>query len=107
MQVFELIAKECRAKRLPLAIPVSIYLVSIWLVHVRRGTSSKLEGAAYFLTSALVLLAPMTSYPALVVSVLLVALTAESAKISRLGNPTRVKSMANCAFFTERRGEGW
>jgi hypothetical protein len=49
VQIFELIAKECRAKRLPLAIPVSIYLVSIWLVHVRRGTSSKLEGAAYFL----------------------------------------------------------
>lgn len=64
------------AAGMALAIPVAVYLASLWFVHERRGTSSRLLTLAYPVTGGLVLLAPFTPAPALAVAALLVILTA-------------------------------
>ncbi|MCP3956361.1 MAG: low temperature requirement protein A [bacterium] len=65
-----------------LAIPVSVYLLSIWAVHLRRCAAGKLEMNAYLLTSILVLLTPLTGAPTPAVAILLVMLTALTTKTS-------------------------
>lgn len=61
-----------------LAIPVATFLVSVWLVHVRRSSVGRFEPLAFLVASLLVLAAPLTNSPAIVIATLLLLLTAVS-----------------------------
>jgi low temperature requirement protein LtrA len=58
-----------------LAIPVAIYLVSLWFVTLRPCGVGWCSGAAFLICAGLVLLAPLVSIGPLVIGLLLVGLT--------------------------------
>ena len=68
---------------LALAVPVAIYLLSVWAVHICRSSVAKFEMTAYFVTAGLVLAAPFTGAPAAAVAVLLVLLTGITVRTAR------------------------
>lgn len=61
-----------------LSIPVAVYLLFVWLIHLRSHFDR--QPMAYPITAALVLLAPWTPFPAAVIAGLLVALVALSVR---------------------------
>jgi len=66
-----------------LAIPVAAYILTVWLVHMRRRSATwALELSAVLLASLLILAAPLTAYPAAIIAGVLVALTALTVKLT-------------------------
>ncbi|WP_345538986.1 low temperature requirement protein A [Phytohabitans rumicis] len=68
------------------AVPVTVYLVSVWLLHVwphQRGPST----VAYPLTAVLVLVAPLTPAPLPLVAALLALLVAVTVVVARRTHP--------------------
>jgi low temperature requirement protein LtrA len=70
------------------ALPVAIYLLAVWILHVRPYQRGPIT-VAFWVTAALVLLAPLTAAPVQVTALLLVALVATTAIVSRRGAGTR------------------
>lgn len=58
--------------------PVAVYLLSIWALHVRPRRPGSIRTAAYPLTAVLVLAAAATPMPQPLIALLLVALLATS-----------------------------
>jgi low temperature requirement protein LtrA len=58
------------------AIPVAIYVVSVWLIHIRPVTQHRAVTPGFLLTAGLVLAAPLTPWPLALIAALLAALVA-------------------------------
>jgi hypothetical protein len=56
------------------AVPVAVYLLSIWALHVRPHRPGSIQTAAYPLTAVLVLAAAATPMPQPLIALLLVGL---------------------------------
>ncbi|TDC37133.1 low temperature requirement protein A [Micromonospora sp. 15K316] len=65
------------------AVPVAVYVVTLWALHVRRRRHGWLT-AAFLATAALVLLTPLGPAPAHIVAVLLFCLVAVTVLVRRL-----------------------
>ncbi len=79
-----------RASALALAIPVALYLMSVWLLHARPHQRTRLEQSAFPVCAVLVLLASLTAQPVLAIGILVAVLvgvtTAMSSRPARLGS---------------------
>ncbi len=79
-----------RASALALAVPVALYLLSVWLLHVRPHQRTRLEKSAFPVCAVLVLLASLTAQPVLAIGVLVALLvgltTAMSSRPATLGS---------------------
>ncbi|MFC3505734.1 low temperature requirement protein A [Micromonospora krabiensis] len=73
------------------AVPVAVYLLTVWVLHVRRRERGA-RAAAFPATAGLVLLAPLGPAPVHLVAVLLVLLVASTAVARR---PARPETAAN------------
>ncbi len=56
------------------AIPVAIYVASVWMIHIRPVTKHRAVTPAFLLTAALVLLTPLAPWPLALIAALMVAL---------------------------------
>lgn len=68
---------------LALAVPVAVYLVCVWLVHLRVHADAGLERAAYPVAAALAVAAAWTRFPAVTIAGVLVVLTAACVRAVR------------------------
>ncbi|NRQ36801.1 low temperature requirement protein A [Nonomuraea sp. NN258] len=68
---------------LAVAVPVAVFLVMVWLLHVRPHGYGPVDGAAFLAAAALVLLAALTPAPIPVIAVVLAALVAVSGAARR------------------------
>ena len=79
-----------RASALALAIPVALYLISVWVLHARPHQRTRLEKSAFPVCAVLVLLASLAAQPVLVIGVLVALLvgvtTAMSSRPATLGS---------------------
>jgi low temperature requirement protein LtrA len=81
---------SARPSALALAIPVALYLMSVWLLHARPQQRTRLERCAFPVCAVLVLLASLAAQPVLVIGVLVAVLvgvtTAMSSRPATLGS---------------------
>jgi len=59
-----------------LALPVALYLVAVWTLHLRQHAAGRSEAAAWLVAAGAVLAAPLTGWTAPVVALVLSLLTA-------------------------------
>jgi low temperature requirement protein LtrA len=65
-----------RAAGAAVAVPVALYLLCVWALHVRPSRRERASTAAFLVTAALVLAAPLVAWPVVVVGLLLAGLVA-------------------------------
>ncbi|MFD1935732.1 MULTISPECIES: low temperature requirement protein A [Nonomuraea] len=74
---------------LAMAVPVAVYLVAVWVLHIRPHGYGRADSAAFLIAAVLVLLAPLAPSAVPLIAVIVAALVVVTTLIRRAAWPAR------------------